>query len=340
MASPCDPAEDTYNPEIFGNNQQEEMNWEEEVPEPEVNHRRSGFHYFKATRYMSNGEYSDVVWNLKVLVDKRMNLAKFKKNLEPFVGVPVEYFKVYRQYPNQDVEWSTLKDTLMSTKDGERLIIKLGRVLKKDEYSGKIYHLTPDHIEPFKFLFEWIIGKSQTVGSVKRDVLLQAKKQHMLDIHYNKSRLRKKNWKNPVKVYLDDSKFVDNITINNNFEIFLQELPDGEKVTNDTQLVIFVKRWNPSTLTLGTFSEVVLDMSNITVDELKRKISEQSNIPAENVDIAYLRNSFPCDMNVLETNDLEWNPNVTNLDDSPLQIYEDGSVFLYRYAFSNNILKI
>lgn len=42
----------------------------------------------------------------KVMVDKRMNLARFKKCIEPIVGVPVEYFKIYRQYPNQDEEWS------------------------------------------------------------------------------------------------------------------------------------------------------------------------------------------------------------------------------------------
>lgn len=91
-----------------------------------------------------------------------------------------------------------------------------------------------------------------------------------------------------------------------------------------------MKRWYPSTLTVGTFSEVVLDNNNLTPQELKRKISEQSNIPLENVDIAYLKSLFPCDMNVLEINDLDWNPNVANLVDSPLQIYEDGSVFMYR----------
>lgn len=330
MASPCDPAEDTYNPDIFGNNQQEDMNWEEDIEEHD---KIPESHYFKATLYNTYEEYPDVepLRCCRVLVDKRMNLAKFKKNLEAHVGVSVDYFKVYRQYPNQDLEWSILSDTLMSTKDGERLIIKLGRVRKKNEFSGKIYHLTPDHIETFKLLFEWIIGKGQTVGLAKKDILIQAKKQHMIDLPYNKCRLRKKSWKNPAKVYLDEMKFGDDIAIDNNFEMFLQELPEGEKVTLGNQLVLFIKRWNPETLTLGSFSEVVLDAKNLTPQELKRKISEQTNIPVEYVDIAYVKQAFPCDMNVLEVNDLDWNPNVKSLEDSLLQIYEDGSVFLYRY---------
>lgn len=331
MASPCDPAEDTYNPEIFGN-PQEEMHWEEEeIPEPEST-RRCGFHYFKANMLSNMNFYSDTegVKCCRVLVDKRMNLAKFKKNLESYVGVSMEYFKVYRQYPNQDVEWASLHDTLGSAKDGEKLIIKLGRVLRKDEYSGKIYHLQPDNTERFKLLFEWIIAKGQTVGSVKKEILLAAKKQHMLDIPYSKCRLRKKNWKNPAKVYLDDQKFVDDLMISHNLEIFLQELPDGEIATSGSQLILFVKRWNPSTLTLGQFHEVVLDNNNLTIDDLKKKISEQTNIPQAFIDITHLKCTLPCDLNVLEINDLVWNPNATKLDDFPLQIYDDGSVFLYR----------
>lgn len=265
------------------------------------------------------------------MVDKRMNLARFKKCLEAIVGVPVEYFKIYRQYPNQDEEWSRLNDTLGSTKDGERLIVKLGRVLRKDEFVGKIYHLTPDNEngEPFTFLFDHIIAKGQTVGQVKREIIFQAKKQHMLDIPYSKSRLRKKSWKNPAKVYLDDQRFVDDISITNNIEIFVQQLPDVEKVTSTNQLVLFVRRWCPSTLTVKPFEEVVLDAT--TLEELKRKIAEMSGIEEQHVEVACPKASFPCDMHVLNIqNDLDWNRNITHLENWPWQIYDDGNVLFYR----------
>lgn len=224
-----------------------------------------------------------------------------------------------------------LNDTLSSTKDGERLIIKLGRVLRKDEFVGKIYHLTPDNEngEPFTFLFEHVIAKGQTVGQVKREIIQQAKKQHMLDISYTKSRLRRKTWKNPSKVYLDDQKFMDDITVTNSMDIFIQQLPDVEKVTSTNQLVLFVKQWCPSTLTLKPFQEVVLDAP--TMDDLKKKISEISAIEEQNIEIACPKSTFPCDMHVLSIqNELDWNTNVTDLENWPWQIYDDGSVLFYR----------
>lgn len=327
MASPSDPAEDTYNHDVFRLSS-DEMNWDDEVVRPS----RLPNYYFKYT-ILSNGNSdsfsdSEQTRMCRVQVDKRMNLAKLKKHLEPLVGVSMEYFKVYRQYPH-DIEWSRLADTLGCIKDGDKLAIKLGRVLRKDEYSGKIFHLTPENSESFTFLFEWVIAKGQTVSQVKKEILFTAKKQHMLDIAYKKSRLRLKNWKNPCKVYLDDQKFGDDVTLTNNFEIFLQDLGEGETVTNSNQVCLFVKRWCPSTLTLTPFHEVVLNMP--TLDELKKNLSEEFDIPKEYVDVAYLKGSFPCDINILDIqNDLEWNLNTNNTESWPLNIYQDGSVFLYR----------
>ena len=88
---------------------------------------------------------------------------------------------------------------------------------------------------------------------------------------FHRCRLRKKNWKNPAKVYLDEQRFEDDISLLPNWEMFLQELPESEKVTTNTQLVLFVRRWCPSTLELKPFDEVLLDGS--TVEELKTKVS-------------------------------------------------------------------
>lgn len=65
---------------------------------------------FRAVPCAKNGQNvivdTDGMRWCKVMVDKRMTLAKFKKCLETIVGVPVEYFKIFRCYPNQDEEWS------------------------------------------------------------------------------------------------------------------------------------------------------------------------------------------------------------------------------------------
>lgn len=210
-----------------------------------------------------------------------------------------------------------------------RLVVKLGRVLKKDEIKCGIYHLKPDCMDTNNFLFEHIITKGQTVKSVKKEILLQAKKQHMLDIPYNKCRLREKGWKKPRKVYLDDQKFDGDILVTPNLDLFLQELNEPDTIISKDQIVFFVRQWCPSTLTLKPFQEVVLE--NLTMEELKTKISELSSIPVENVDVAHIKATFPCDMHLLDIHSqLDWNPNITNLDQWPLHADEPGSVFFYK----------
>lgn len=177
-------------------------------------------------------------------------------------------------------------------------------------------------------LFEHIIAKSQTVREVKTDILLQAKKHHMLDIPYNKCRLRERSWKKPKRVYLDDQSFERDIIVTPNIEMFLQELSEPESVTSASQTVYFVRQWCPSTMTLKPFHEVVLN--NTTMEELKQKISERSNIPIENLDVASIKATIPCDMHLLVIhNDTDWNPNVINLEHWPISAH-DGSVFYYR----------
>lgn len=334
MASPSDPAEDVYNLEVFGNPLPEEMHWEYDCITEQSN--KATNYYFKATLedFMSSPD-SDIEGSkcARILVDKRMNLGKLKKHIEPILGVPMEYFKIYRVDSNNPVEWTTLSATLRSMKDGDKLLIKLERVLKKDEFLSKIYHFVPDNNEPFKYLFDYVVTKGQLLSQAKKEILLQAKKQHMLDIPYSRCRIRKKSRKDPSIVYLDDMKFSDDIIIPHNFEMCIQELQEEDKCTDPTQLTLFVRKWDPLSYSLGCFQEVVLDYK--TVDELKQKISEISSIPVEFVEVANVKQSFPCDMNVLHIHtDLDWNPNVKSLHDCPMNITLHG-VFFYRYVRTN-----
>ncbi|XP_069705284.1 ubiquitin carboxyl-terminal hydrolase 47 isoform X2 [Periplaneta americana] len=301
-------------------------NWDDEETDTAGATTRATNYYFKAAPYTDN----DNQRMLKVLVDKRMLLGTLKKDLEPYVGVPVEYFKIYRLYPGQqEFECARLTESLGSYRDDEKLTIKLGRALRKGEHRGKVYQLLPNTSEPSKFLCDWILGKGMTVGEAKREILEEIKRKYSIDIPYERCRLRKKSWKNPAKVYLDDQRFEDDISLFPNWEMFLQELPEPEKVTSSSQLVLFVRRWCPATLELKSFQEVLLDGS--TVEELKAKLSELSGIPVEHIEFAKGQGSFPCEMSVLGIHtELDWNSQTTSLDSWPLNIFEDGHVILYR----------
>lgn len=59
---------------------------------------------------------------LLVHVDKRITLAAFKQNLEPFVGVASTQFKVFRVYANnQEFESVRLNETLSSFSDDNKV---------------------------------------------------------------------------------------------------------------------------------------------------------------------------------------------------------------------------
>lgn len=115
---------------------------------------------------------------------------------------------------------------------------------------------------------EYIIANGSNVGQVKKEILDEVKRKCAIEIPHNRCRLRKKNWKNPTKPYLDDQTFDDFI---NNWELFIQELPGDEPVTNTDQRLLFVRQWCPATLELKPFQEIVLDSN--TIAEVKEKVS-------------------------------------------------------------------
>ncbi|XP_020285406.1 ubiquitin carboxyl-terminal hydrolase 47 isoform X2 [Pseudomyrmex gracilis] len=275
-------------------------------------------YYFRATPYTDSTQQK----LLKVLVDKRMKLSTLKKNLEPFVGVPVEYFKVFRVSNSGESECVSLIEQLKLYGDGERLNVKLGRALRSGEFKVKLYQLLIDSAEPYKFLCEWIVSKYMTVGQAKKEILAEIKKKYDIDIPYEKCRLRKKCYKTASKVFLDEQKFED---LHSQFEMIVQELPDKETVTDPNQIVLFVRRWLPAKLQLTQFQEIVMD--NRTVEELKKKLSAISDIPEEFIDVAKGKGSFPCDNSVLRIqNEHDWNEQPDSLSLN----FEDGAVFLYR----------
>ncbi|XP_044748604.1 ubiquitin carboxyl-terminal hydrolase 47 isoform X2 [Coccinella septempunctata] len=330
MASPTDPSEDSYNHDVLGN-PSEEMHWDDHETEEE---QQQNHLYFKMV-YITNDDCSGFypfTRLCKILVDKCITLEKLKKHLEPYVKVPVNYFKVYRQYttlsiPPED-EWYKLTDTLRCRKDGDVLSIKLGRVLQENEHNAKIFLLRPNHKEPISFLFDFIITKGQTVGQVLKEIVYTAKKRNILDLNHQKCRLRGKSLKKVKKVYLENQVFGEDIfMIAYDIEIFLQELPEPENVVSLNQFVIFLRRWRPSLLHLDPVEEIVLNSSSI--EEMKEKISQLSGIPSNHCEVALVNVCIPGDMHRLQINDLDWKTSAKNIDGHPLYA-SDGSIFYYR----------
>ncbi|KAK6472595.1 ubiquitin carboxyl-terminal hydrolase 47-like isoform X2 [Huso huso] len=286
--------------------------------------------YFRAEPYTSDDGSGEGQKCLLVHLDKRITLAAFKQNVESFVGVPSSQFKVFRVYANnQEFESVRLNETLSSFSDDNKMIIRLGRALKKGEYRVKVYQLLVNDPEPCRFLIDSVFAKGMTVRQSKEELLLPLKEQCKLNLSIDRFRLRKKTWKNPGTVFLDYHVYEEDINISSNWEVFLEVLDEPEKMKSMSQLAVLTRRWSPSQMKLELFQEVVLESSS--VDELKQKLSEISGIPVENTEFAKGRGTFPCDISILEIHqDLDWNPKVSTLNVWPLYICDDGAVVFYR----------
>ncbi|KAG8235553.1 hypothetical protein J437_LFUL015393 [Ladona fulva] len=339
--------EDAYN---------EEENWDNDLDvnagsKGEPSHFCTKF-YFKVSPW---NEASSSQKILKVQVDKRMLLNNLKLELEPFVGVSVDYFKLFRVTGHQEYECNRPSGLIALFQDGDEVLVKLGRVLRRGECLGKVYQLAINETEHSKFLCEFILCKGQTVLSAKQQILAEIKKKLSIDIPIERCRLRKKCWKNPGKVFIDNQRFHNDINLLGNWEMFIQEMPppkektavggesekekeavveekpkhDNEK-TDPDQLCLFVRRWHPDKLELGNLEEVVLNDSS--VQKLKEKLSEMSGIPVERIEIAPADGQFPYIMPILSVHsEMEWDTQkVQSLTEKPFKISDDGVCVFYR----------
>lgn len=77
-------------------------------------------YYFKATYYEEpafNDGSEEPVQTLKVLVHRHMNIANLKRVLEPYIKVPMEYFKIFRINSSQtETECTRLTEDLRNFK--------------------------------------------------------------------------------------------------------------------------------------------------------------------------------------------------------------------------------
>ena len=284
-------------------------NWDNEADDSK--------YYFKATPFINTC--------VQVQVDQRMKLATLKRNLEPYVGVPSEFFKIYPRIKHgKTTEWSCLTSTLGSHMNVQNFRIRLGRTLSSDEYATRLYQFQMGAHEPYYYFFNWFISKNKTVGETKKEILAELKKKYNLDIPYDRCRLREKCQMIPSKVFLDDQKF----EVYENYsqtEMIIQELPDKEPVTNDNQVVVFIRRWYPAQIQLGPFQEIVVDRESIT--EIRKKLSEISEIPEEYIDIARMKDDLSYELPTLQIqNEQGWNKNLLTTE----YLVNDGSLFLYR----------
>lgn len=77
-------------------------------------------YYFKATFYedpVINMHTEEPIRTLKVLAHRHMNIMNLKCKLEPYIEVPMEYFKIFRHTASHtEIECTRLNEDLQTFK--------------------------------------------------------------------------------------------------------------------------------------------------------------------------------------------------------------------------------
>jgi hypothetical protein len=268
-----------------------------------------------------------------VKIDKRKTLGDLKELLAEKINLEPLFFKIFRVYGNsQEFELYRLEDSLRANPESTKIIIRKGRALQTDEFRVKMFLLDVAQAEHCKELFEIIIGKGQTIGQVKEIILETAKESGVeLGFGVEHMRIRRKQWRNPGIIFLDDMVVAKDFQIFLNMEFFVEVLPGPEPMQQSNHIQVYLRRWRPSEMTVGKFEEIILSSSKVA--NMKKKISDLSGIPAEHVEFAKGHGTFPQDISVLDVDkDLNWSPDCETISSHPLYITTDGCLLYYRDA--------
>lgn len=155
--------------------------------------------------------------------------------------------------------------------------------------------------------------------------------------------MRKKTWRTPSNVYGDEEDLLNYELMNlyKNWEMFIQVLDfdnpeDVAAKYEGAEMVVFTRRWRPSTFTLEPFVDTPLrSLSRI---ELGQLLTKMSGLSPENIEIAKAPGTFPCEGSLLAIHDdITWVPLVSADEETdhgsfkpPCDIGWDGAVIYWR----------
>lgn len=169
-----------------------------------------------------------------------------------------------------------------------------------------------DYVEELENLCSIIVRRDQRVSEVKQDILKYLREtgnDSIGALEAKNFRLWTKLYQNLSQPCVDDVVLGEDISLRRNGE-FVLELLEGEPARDMDDFVIFIRKWNPDTLTLEPYQALNLprkfgyatfqwDIRNpafvftfAVKSDLKQRLSEKTGIPVE--ELEYARVSGSC----------------------------------------------
>ncbi|XP_019857231.1 PREDICTED: ubiquitin carboxyl-terminal hydrolase 47-like, partial [Amphimedon queenslandica] len=258
---------------------------------------------------------------IQVLVDKRITLTQFKEELVPLIGVPPTGFIVYEISGNEEYEMEELDEALEYS--GSKLIVRLGRPLRKGEKRIKLYLLQVNNTEFCKYMMYTIYAEGTPVREFKKQIIEEAKVQGIdCVLELDKMRLRNKREVFPGSVYFD----VEWIYTSTSMEMYVEPLTGPEK-KYEAQIQVYVIRWRPSQCSVDPIEEIILD--KIDPKHVIGKLSELSGVPVEYISFSK-GGSFPVEISCLDIEKIKLKWYSINSSKYSLGLFGDGHVIYYK----------
>lgn len=146
-------------------------------------------------------------------------------------------------------------------------------------------------------------------------------------------RLRSKLYETAGDVYPPSARFKDDFVLYAKSVLLVEVLPAAEPKTANNELVLLLRQWHPSTLTLGPFLEVVLPPGS-TAANLRAKMADIAgpDVTPARIEFARVYTGYPGPAGVLEIHDdKEWTRTYTadysDLTASPLYLRDNHLLF-------------
>ncbi|EDV27142.1 uncharacterized protein TRIADDRAFT_54793 [Trichoplax adhaerens] len=182
-------------------------------------------------------------------IDKRMSLSEFKEFIQPDVGLPTNCFKVCRILGSgSEIEMMSTDETFSAQSSEVHLLIKPGRALEKGDHRVSLSWLDINSDRPVQFFTEEIIKEGSTAREFKSKISQQVNEAVGKEIPLSRS-------------------------------VFF--ILAEEAIVSMNQVPVLVRHWQPSTFTLGPYTEVILDSP--ASNDLFMKIAEISKLHVEDI---------------------------------------------------------
>ncbi|KAH3762718.1 5-methyltetrahydropteroyltriglutamate--homocysteine S-methyltransferase [Pelomyxa schiedti] len=280
--------------------------------------------------------------DLNLQMSRQATLEELKGILSTSTGIPADDMKLSRGTANWRFEMKDVALTLEEhhVNDGQELFVERGRPLKPTETIMMFYIYTPESSDKvYDHVFNLPVDETRTVLDLKRQISEALKAQKNIDLPPETMRLRDMYTQTQLaSKVLPDSVVMKNAlsVIYSNKPIAIQRLPGPEPVTTQSQMVLLLQKWNPSTFTVGPRVEVVVP-DTLTASDLRRNLAQQMSLPElewTRVGLAKEIYASVGPTNVLDIPELQWDrvpaaEEKIKLRDMPMFV-RDGDVIFYR----------